>query len=637
MLLPELLSPAGGWDALKAAVAEGADAVYFGVGAFNARRRADNFKESELNDVASYCHDKGVRAYLAANILVKNGELAGYFDLISGAYSAGIDAVIVQELSFLPLIKNSFPDLGVHISTQAGVFNSFYATLLSGADMVIMPRELSLKQVKEFREKTNLPVEVFVQGALCFSVSGQCLMSSFLGGRSGNRGLCAQPCRKRYNGRYLLSTKDLCLVERLPEIVNAGVSSLKIEGRLRSHEYVGAATALYRRALDSLTKGGFGIDEDAMMDMELAYSREYTSGGMFKDYDVTTPDACGKRGVRVGVLGKNGFLKLEAAIMVGDGVGVFTSRGGHGDIVRRIEAGGKDVFGAKSGQTVRLFLNAKEGDEIVLTSGGARRKPYGMKGRGKIVVERKPVIFKTPQTPPAHLSGPMLLAKVYSLEDAKEAMKAGADGVYYNVFAKDFPFEEKNVGPYVPRCLAEWNARQALGLIEQARPKSVLAGDLGAASMVRNCEVYLDVSCNAFNDVDVSYYNGLGMTPVISPELSLKELDGFRDRRFVAYVHGRVPLMTTKYTLEETKLADEMGYAFPARGELDQKQIQNSVPLGLFDGVKRLERQGVVRYLLDVEEDVAGTVETYRRILSGERIKKPKGGYTLGHYMRGVT
>ncbi|MCX6695578.1 MAG: U32 family peptidase, partial [Candidatus Altiarchaeota archaeon] len=518
----ELLSPAGCWDSLKAAVSEGADAVYFGVGVFNARRRAENFSEKELPEVVGCCHERGVRAYLAANTLVKNSELRDYFRLIESAYSAGVDAVIIQELSFLPIIKESFPGMGVHVSTQAGVFNSFYAKLLSGVDKVIMPRELSLKQVREFHEKTGFPVEIFVQGALCFSVSGQCLMSSFLGGRSGNRGLCAQPCRKRYNGRYLMSTRDLCLVEKLPEIVDAGVSSLKIEGRLRSPEYVGAATALYRRALDSIDEGKFKVNEEAMTDMELAYSREYTLGGLFKEYDITTPAACGKRGIRLGTLGKNGFMKLESEVKVGDGLGIFTGMGGHGDIVRRIDFEGKPVNSGRKGQNVRLFLNAKEGDEITVTSGAARRKQYNIKDKAKIMVERDSVKAKIPGIEPNGFSEPKLLVKTYSLEDAQSAADAGASIVYYNVFARDYPKGDDRISPYVPRCLSEWNAGKALELIGSIRPRHVLSGDLGVASELKDSVVHLDNSCNAFNDIDVGYFNSRSMIPVVSPELSEK-------------------------------------------------------------------------------------------------------------------
>ncbi|VVB53623.1 Peptidase family U32 [uncultured archaeon] len=632
----ELLSPAGNWDALKAAVYNGADAVYFGAGRFNARRRAENFSVEDLPKVVGFCHENGVRSYLAANTLVKNGELKEYFDLVSAAYLAGVDAVIIQEVSFIPLIRKHFPHLLVHVSTQAGVFNSYFKEVLEGADLVVLPREFTLSQVRDFREKTGIPVEVFVQGALCFSVGGQCLMSSFLGGRSGNRGWCAQPCRKLYNGKYALSTKDLCLIRDLPALVSAGVSSLKIEGRLRSPEYVGATTALYRRALDSISYGNFSVDEDAFSDVALEFNRDFTKGLMFKDSDVVNPVAAGKRGVRLGTLGRGGLIRIEAQIKVGDGVGVVSGENIHGDLIRKIEQKGVLVEGAEKNQQVRLFLNAKEGDEIYLTSGANRRKTQALKKKTPITANRQKPSEVILPAGGGKFSDIKLLVKTHSLEDADEAIAAGADVAYYSIFAKDFPRADSPVSPYVPRCLTEWNAKNALDLIDAINPASVLCGDLGVAVHIQNREVYGDISINAFNDLDVGFLNERGITPVISPELSLSELAGLSDKRFAVYAHGRLPLMTTKYLLNEEKLADEKGYVFPVRGELDYKQVLNSVPIGLYGEILKLKEAGIVRYLLDLENDISETVHAYRQIISGEKVKKHPGTYTLGHLKKGV-
>ncbi|MFH1056028.1 MAG: hypothetical protein V1744_08055, partial [Candidatus Altiarchaeota archaeon] len=189
--------------------------------------------------------------------------------------------------------------------------------------------------------------------------------------------------------------------------------------------------------------------------------------------------------------------------------------------------------------------------------------------------------------------------------------------------------------PYVPRCLNEWAANEAIAIINEAKPSSVLSGDLGVASQIRCREVRLDVSCNAFNDLDVSYYNRFGLIPIVSPELTFDEMGSFKDKRFTVYAHGRMPLMTTKYGLREGKLTDEEGYTFPIRQEAGHKQILNSVPLGMFSEILKLRDVGLVEYLLDLEENAAETVRTYRAILAGEDIKKPQG-YTLGRYMSGV-
>jgi collagenase-like PrtC family protease len=508
--------------------------------------------------------------------------------------------------------------------------------LLSGADRVILPREFTLKQVREFREKTGLDIEVFIQGALCFSVSGQCLLSSFLGGRSANRGLCAQPCRKKYNGGFVLSTRDLCLAGKIPDLIAAGVSSLKIEGRLRDARYVSCATTLYRRVIDSFYSGKYGIDPDALMDMRLAFSREYTEGMLARVNDVVTPDAGGKRGALLGRLEKDGALRLNEQVRVGDGVGILTGKGVHGDVIRAIERCGRKVSFAGKGDTVRLFLNAKEGDEIVLTSGVARRKPYKIPKRKPLLTRKAKPHEISLDIKKKGLAGRMLLVKVYSRKDASKAREAGADRVYYNVFSKDYPMDDRSVNPYVPRCLSEWNAQKALKTLEHLDPNSVLSGDAGLACSLAGREVFLDMSGNVFNDVAVGFYNARGVIPVVSPELSFKELSEFRDKRFCVYAHGRIALMSTKYALPDESLLDEKGYVFPVRTELDMRQVLNSVPLGLFDGIRKLEGYGISRYLLDLSGDVSETVAAYRKIMQGSDDRKTKEGYTMGNYRAGV-
>ncbi|MFH1836399.1 MAG: peptidase U32 family protein [Methanobacteriota archaeon] len=623
-----LLSPAGGWDCLKAAVSEGADAVYFGVGKYNARLRAENFRVEDLGAVVGYCHDRGVKAHLALNTLVKNSELSDYFKLVERAYAENADAVILQEVSFAEDLKKAFPDMEFHASTQASIFNSYFQSLLAGFDRVILPREFTLKQVKEFTEKTRIPVEVFVQGALCFSISGQCLFSSFLFGRSGNRGSCAQPCRKRYGSRFLLSTRDLCVAREVASIIAAGVTSLKIEGRMRSSGYVGAATALYRHAIDD---GVF--DEDAFTDMEVAFSRSYTPGALLKEFDVVTPKASSKRGVLVGVVGSGGLVRLRTEVRIGDGVGVATKHGRHGDTVKSIVYKGRKVQKALAGRAVKLSLNAGEGDILTLTSAVQRRSKPKPRKRKPIRFDRTPKKYTPPKSRSNHLAGEVLLVKAYSLIDARKSADLGVSRVYYNLFAPDYPGGA--IGAFIPRCLSQWSAEAALGIVETKNPVSVLCGDLGVASSLSGREVYLDVSCNAFNDVDVTYFNSRGMIPVISPELSLKEIADFKDKRFAIYAHGRIPLMTTRYALKENMLKDEAGYVFPVRSEHEHKQILNSIPLGLFDKILALRKNKVRKFLIDVTDGDTTIIRTYQQILKGEKTKKP-AEYTMGAYKKGV-
>lgn len=233
----EVLAPAGSKEGLMAALFAGADAVYTGGRMFGARAYADNLSDEELLAGIDYCHLHGKRLYLTVNTLVKEEELSLLIDWLVPFYEAGLDAAIVQDLGAFSLLKKEFPQLELHASTQMTVHGAAGAKLLEkmGAARVVPARELSLAEIQSIRKQTDLEIECFVHGALCYSYSGQCLLSSLIGGRSGNRGRCAQPCRLPYSydgGRehFLLSPKDICTLEILPDILEAGVDSLKIEG-----------------------------------------------------------------------------------------------------------------------------------------------------------------------------------------------------------------------------------------------------------------------------------------------------------------------------------------------------------------------------------------------------------------------
>ena len=257
----ELLSPAGNRDALVAAVQNGADAVYLGYTAFGARSYAGNFDDAGLADAVRYCHERGKRVYVTVNTLVKDAEMDDAADVLEMLSRGHADAVIVQDLGLAALCRERFPDLPLHASTQMTIHNAQGVSLLRdmGFTRVVPARECPLSEIRAIAAG-GLETEVFVHGALCVSVSGQCLFSSMVGGRSGNRGKCAQPCRMRYwqadgTDGYLLSTRDLMLLSRLGELRDAGVASLKIEGRMKRPEYVAVVTAAYRRALNCAMRG----------------------------------------------------------------------------------------------------------------------------------------------------------------------------------------------------------------------------------------------------------------------------------------------------------------------------------------------------------------------------------------------
>lgn len=255
----ELLAPAGNINIFKAVIEAGADAVYVGGSMFGARAYANNFDEEELLYAIDYAHLKGVKVYLTVNTLLKNDEIEKLYDYLLPFYERGLDAVLVQDLGALKLIHDRFPDLAIHTSTQMTVTGIDSVRFLKqfGVQRVVMAREVSLAEMKEIHEKCGMEIEAFVHGALCYSYSGQCLFSSMLGGRSGNRGRCAQPCRLPYcvgnkKDTYILSLKDMCGIKDLQKLKESGVYSLKIEGRMKQAGYASGVVAYYRRYIDSM-------------------------------------------------------------------------------------------------------------------------------------------------------------------------------------------------------------------------------------------------------------------------------------------------------------------------------------------------------------------------------------------------
>jgi putative protease len=254
---PELLLPAGNIESFYAALEGGADAIYFGLQDFNARRRAKNFSIQQLPAMVSLAQNKKVKLYIALNIVLKNEELPAIFLILHQIQKAGVDAVIIQDLGILFLIRKFFPKLKIHASTQMSIHNSVGVNFAqkSGIDRVVLARELTWKELTEIRKRTKAELELFVHGALCYSFSGLCLFSSFLGGMSANRGACKQPCRRIYNiedeQKYLFSLKDNELIDFLPQLTENGIGSLKIEGRLKSADYVYTIAKAYRMALDN--------------------------------------------------------------------------------------------------------------------------------------------------------------------------------------------------------------------------------------------------------------------------------------------------------------------------------------------------------------------------------------------------
>lgn len=296
----ELLSPVGDFECLKAAVQNGANAVYLGANLFSARAYATNFDDEELEKAINYAKLRGVKTHLTLNTLIKDTEFNDAFNVAKTAYKYGIDAIIVQDLGLATKLIKAFPDLDIHASTQMTTANLEGVKKLEslGFKRVVLSRECSLSEIKHICENSNIEIEVFIHGALCISYSGQCLFSSMVGGRSGNRGQCAQPCRLPYSlmqnekaidKGYLLSPRDLCSLENLPELVKAGVSSFKIEGRMKSPTYVATVTRIYRKYIDLATKvingkiSEYVIDSQDKQDLMQVFNRGKFSSGHLLD------------------------------------------------------------------------------------------------------------------------------------------------------------------------------------------------------------------------------------------------------------------------------------------------------------------------------------------------------------------
>ncbi len=345
---PELLAPAGNWDCVRAAVANGADAVYFGLPRFNARIRADNFTEEDLPAVVGFCHNHGVKAYVAFNTLVFTDELEDAAAQLRLLNKTGVDALIVQDVGLVRLAREIAPDLAIHASTQMTITSPEGARFAAelGVERIVLARELSLRDIEKF--DGGMPLEVFVHGALCVAYSGQCLTSESLGQRSANRGECAQACRMPYDlivdgtvkemgdRRYLLSPQDLAAVSEIPALIERGVCSFKIEGRLKSPEYVAAVTQVYRKAIDAAIERRENVVTDAdRYQLEMTFSRGLYSGWIHgvNHQQLVAARFGKKRGPFVGRVRNVGkdFAEIDPEVPLKPGDGIVFDTGGDTD------------------------------------------------------------------------------------------------------------------------------------------------------------------------------------------------------------------------------------------------------------------------------------------------------------------
>ncbi len=383
----ELLAPAGNKEAFVGAINAGANAIYLSGKSFGARKYANNFTKEEIAELIIYAHLRNVKVYVTVNTLIFEEEINDLLEYCDFLVTNNVDALIVQDLGIIQEFCHRYPDTEIHASTQMNTYNEYQLKFLAdlGVKRVILARETSLKVIEKMLEKTNIDVEVFVHGALCVSYSGNCLFSSLRGGRSGNRGECAQPCRLKYkmyrgdslieNDSYLLSTKDLMTIQDLDQVILSGVKSLKIEGRMRKAEYVIATVKAYRKALDHFYEGKpFDID-NSIIELQSVFNREYTKGYLLEEVpsEINNSTRPNHQGIEVGTVvayhrGKTD-IKLTGVLRVGDGIRIIGDSD-FGGQVGRIILKDKQVSVAEANDIVTIDMKDKVdiGDRVLKTS-----------------------------------------------------------------------------------------------------------------------------------------------------------------------------------------------------------------------------------------------------------------------------
>lgn len=389
----ELLAPAGNMGCLKAAIQAGSDAVYLAGYMFGARSFAGNFSDEELIAAIKYAHLYGVKIYVTVNTIIYENEVNMFINYIDFLHKNNVDAIIIQDLGMLDLIRKTFPNLEIHASTQMHIHNKEGVMFAKkhGIKRVVIAREVDVEEIKKIKEIIDVELEVFSHGALCVSYSGQCLMSSLIGNRSGNRGTCTQCCRKPYelfvkennelvkinNDKYLLSMKDLNTLEHIDQLIDAKVDSIKIEGRMKSKEYVYQVVKLYRQAIDSyLNNNVLEIKDEDIKDLKKIFNREFTKGFLFNEQNenIVNQYRPNHQGICIGevikVNGEKIDIRLSDNVSQGDGIRILSSKGDVGGILNYIYLKNKLVNKAFDKEVISIAIkgNIEIGDKVLKTT-----------------------------------------------------------------------------------------------------------------------------------------------------------------------------------------------------------------------------------------------------------------------------
>ena len=378
MKKPELLAPAGDIECFYAAIQAGCDAVYMGGIHFGARAYSKNFSDEEIIEAINYAHLYGVKVYVTVNTMITEMLVKPFLKYVDFLHRNNVDGIIISDIGMIDYLRKTYPNLELHASTQMNIHNLEGTKFLKdiGLKRVVLARELDINKIEEIKNSTDIELEVFVHGALCISYSGECLMSSLIGGRSGNKGTCAQCCRMKYNfmhdgniinkDKYLLSTKDLNTLENVGKLIDIGVDSLKIEGRMKSKEYVYLVTSLYRKAIDSyISSGHVNITDDEIKDLKKTFNRHYTKGFLMNESNnnFINPVRPNHIGVEIGkvISEKDGvaLIKLNDTLKINDGIRIICSEEDVGLQVYQMKKNNQNVEEAYNTDTIEIKVNKK--------------------------------------------------------------------------------------------------------------------------------------------------------------------------------------------------------------------------------------------------------------------------------------
>lgn len=685
---PELLSPAGGFAQLKAAVQSGADAVYLGVSDFSARAGADNFSYDLLREAVKYAHIYNVKVHCALNTLIKENELSKAVEVAKKVYQCGVDAIIIQDIGLAAHLRKMLPDIELHASTQMTVSSLEGVKYLEskGFSRVVLARELSDDEIEYIVKNSKAEIEVFVHGAICMCYSGQCLMSSVLGGRSGNRGRCAQPCRlpyallenqKQCDEGYILSPKDMALVKHLDKLKKIGVASLKIEGRLKSAEYVSAVTGIYRKYLDFPS----AVSQTDMQELKNAFSRSGFTDGYF-----------------TGALGRKMMSHSNPSNNSGN---IYTEEA-------KERAGGKTVRHIP----INIFASLRKDDVLHITAYDDDGNYVCSDGTEKAVIaQNRPLEEKRLNEQLSKLGSTPFYAQSVETEidnnitipikDINEARRKLSDSLIElrsyipqrNIIKTDFNFGEGNTSSSLFLTAEITTFEQGAALLEMGGIKRIYAPS-SVASRLRekesNIEIvtktsdifnkenvnteFVSVSSPAaiyhygkkakYGDFRLNVFNSLTANELsmlkcvtLSPELNLSEIADITkhisgiETEIIGY--GHIPLMIMKNCPIKAmgkcqngkriySLRDRKNITFPVMCLSGCKaQLLNSKPVFTADIIDKIIFSGVnclrLNFTIENVQQCKEIVNIYKSALSGKKVNTPEENtFTRGHLNRGV-